>query len=445
MLQGAAKILSEFVGQNDRVCIAVSGGKDSMCLLDFCCGEGGLKKENIGVVNVEHGIRGESSRKDSKFVENRCNRRGIAFHGYCIDVPALAAQSGQSLETAAREARYRIFESVAREHGYRFVLTAHHALDNAETVLMHMFRGSGVDGLRGMEVLSRGFVLRPFLTTEKSDIDEYAAYRKIEFVTDETNGDDKYNRNFLRNVVMPLILSRWGGAVKAVNALSEQAGALVDYADSQMDFSLVEAGGERVRIDLSAFADEALAPRYVRLALKKAGLVCDFERKHIEAIVGISGGGTGAAVDLPHGYRAEKTYGAVEIFQPFESFKYGKEDCEEVEFRLGETQFCGQTIVAERVDKADFGQSGTLYLDGTKIPHGAKIRLRRDGDRFRPYGGGEKKLKEYFIDKKIPKAKRDALALLCDGGRVLAVLGVQISDDVKIENEKNVIKISIKG
>ena len=113
-------------------------------------------------------------------------------------------------------------------------------------------------------------------------------------------------------------------------------------------------------------------------------------------------------------------------------------------FVLGKMQFAGQTIVAEKVKKADFAQGGALYLDGSKIPKGAKIRLRRDGDRFRPYGGGEKKLKEYFIDKKIPKSERDSIALLCDQGKVLAVLGVEISDDVKIENDENIIKISVK-
>ena len=311
MLQGAQEIISEYVKENDRVCVAVSGGKDSMCLLDFCCNVGALKKENIGVVNVEHGIRGEQSKRDSEFVKSYCLSRGIAFHGFCIDAVAEAAELGKSVETAAREARHRIFQSVAKEHGYKFVLTAHHALDNAETVLMHLLRGSGIDGLRGMEVLSRGFILRPLLTTDKAEIDEYIRLKKIPFVTDETNLDNKYSRNFLRGSVMPLILSRWGGAVKAVNALSEEAKVLASFVDSQMDFSLVQEGAERVKIDIKAFANPALAPRYVAYALKKAGLVCDFERKHIDAIVDIGTAVTGAAIDLPHGYRAEKTYGSV--------------------------------------------------------------------------------------------------------------------------------------
>lgn len=439
MFEKAEKILTEYVERGAKVCVAVSGGKDSMCLLDFCLKSGILKKDSVSVVNIDHKIRAGTSERDSAFVKAYCEKNGVEFFGYCVDIPSIAAATGRSVEAAAREERYRIFSRLAESGACKFVLTAHHALDNAETVLMHLFRGSGISGLKGMEILSRGYVLHPFLTTEKSEIDEYAERGNIPFVTDETNADSAYSRNFLRNEIMPLIVSRWGGAVRAVNSLCGEVGAVIPLIDSLADKSLISVSGGVASIDLRAFGNLALAPRYVIRALESLGINCDAERKHIDAVVALARKNTGAAVDLPHGARAEKTYGAVNIFRKVQKEK--SEEC--VPFALGSVEFCGKTIVSERADKAEFGKAGELYFDLKKIPATAQVRFRRDGDKFRPFGGGEKKLKEYFIDKKIPKRLRDEIPLLCDGNRVLAVLGVEISDGIKTESGSEIIRIKI--
>ena len=438
MFEKAAKILSEYCGRGEKIAVAVSGGKDSMCLLHFCLNCGAVKKDDVFVVNVEHGIRGLNSLRDSEFVKSYCDGAGVECRSFSVDIPAIAEMSGRSVETAAREERYKIFSSLVKSGACKYVLAAHHALDNAETVLMHLFRGSGIDGLKGMDILGRGYILRPLITTDKSEIDEYAEVNKVPFVTDETNSDGAYNRNFLRNEILPLVSSRWGGAVKAVNALGEEVKRLLALLDGLIDYSLVKTDGKVSEIDLHAFGNGALAPRYVIYALKAIGAERDVERRHIDLIVELCGKNTGSAVELPHGIRAEKTYGAVMIFKTERSEKNGS--C--VPFALRCTEFCGIKITAEKTDKAEFG-SGALYLDLNKIPASAEIRFRRDGDRFRPYGGGEKKLKEYFIDKKIPKRLRDNIPLLCDGNRVLAVLGVEISDLVKIKKGSQVVKITL--
>ncbi len=441
MFEKAGKILSEYALSGAKMCVAVSGGKDSMCLLDYCLKSGIFRKENVSVVNIDHKIRVGTSERDSAFVKEYCRENGVEFHGFCIDVPSVAAATGRGVEAAAREERYKVFSRLAESGACRYVLTAHHALDNAETALMHLFRGSGINGLKGMEILSRGYILRPFLTTEKSEIDEYAEANKIPFVTDETNADGAYNRNFLRNEIMPLISSRWSGAVKAVNSLCGEVNSVISLLDSLTDKSLVKADGNMASIDLRAFGNSALAGRYVFYALEKLGLNYDIERKHIDAVVEIARKNTGAAVDLPHGIRAEKTYGAVNILRGTAD---GIKADGSVPFAIGKVVFCGKVISSEKVARAEFGKTGILYFDPKKVPATARIRFRRDGDRFRPFGGGDKKLKEYFIDKKIPKRERGKIPLLCDGSRVLAVLGIEISDDIKVSgNETEIVKIEI--
>ena len=434
-MNGAREILNKLIGVNDRLGVAVSGGADSMCLLSLLLSCEEISNDNIVVINVEHGIRGESSVRDSEFVKAYATSKGLKFLGYSVDIPTLCAQSGRSEETEARLFRKEVFSRLLDSGEVDYILTAHHEGDKTESVLMHAFRGCGIGGLVGMSEKNGKFI-RPLINTKKSEILQYVTQNCIPFVTDESNFDDKYARNFIRNKVIPLIEERYPLS-SSINALSQSAKEDEEFINSCLEIDKYIAGGDgEVTVSVEAIKKpRALAVRYVLCSLKMAGLTADFERKHIENVISLGDKQSGKTVELPNGFTAVREFEKVIIAKSKKQLVY-----EEIEFCLGLTPFGEGVLEVSCSDNEVI--KGVQKVDGDKIPDGAMIRFRQEGDVFTPYGGGTKKLKEYFIDKKIALSKRDGIPLLCDGNKVLCVIGYEISDDVKITKEsKNVLLI----
>ena len=423
-MESAEKIIKKYCDCL-RVGVAVSGGADSMCLLRVFCGI--LPKTDIVALNVEHGIRGDRSVADSEFVRAECEKLGVKFIGIRADVPSLSKASGRSEETEARLVRKKFFADVLSRGEVDIIATAHHADDNVESVLMHLFRGCGTAGLIGMTEYSDRIV-RPFIHTTRKEIEAYAEANNVPFVTDETNSDDGYTRNFLRLRVIPLINEKYN-LVSAVETVSECAEADEDFIRSQIDGSLIAIRGGEAKIDLKAFSlPPALSRRYVIDAAKAIGRTADLTFTHIEAVEKLARGENGKHIELGGGLNAAREYDGVTLY--YGEKKEADESEEEIPFSMGLTPFLGGYVSV--VATEDKPSCGRLIADADKIPDGAVIRTRKEGDRFRPFGSGEKKLKEYFIDRKIPLRNRDKIPLLCYNDKVLAVFGDRISDDLRI-------------
>lgn len=409
-----------------RVGVAVSGGADSMCLLRLFCDV--LPKKDITVLNVEHGIRGENSVRDSKFVESEAKRLGVKFIGISADVPALSQKSGKSEETEARLVRKNFFSSVLDRGEVDIIATAHHADDNVETVLMHLFRGSGIGGLIGMTEYSDRIV-RPLIHATRAEIEAFVRENDVSFVTDETNLDDGYTRNFLRLKVIPLINEKYN-LTAATETISKCAAADESFIRSRMDQTLIEVKDGEARIKLEAFSlPSALSRRYVTEAAKSIGKTSDLTFAHIESVEKLARGENGKRAELGGGFNAIREYDCITLY-------YGDRDEEkaetedEIPFAVGLTPFGSGYLSVFATDLSP--TRGKLIADADQIPDGAVVRTRKAGDRFRPFGSGEKKLKEYFIDRKIPLRNRDKIPLLCYNDRVLAVFGVEISDNIRV-------------
>lgn len=461
---------------DDILAAAVSGGADSMCLLSLCLNSSDIKKENLLVISVDHKIRGENSARDLEFVRSFCASRGVRFFPYAADIPARAKETGASVETAAREARYGIFEELICNgigEGEDFVrpdkvLTAHHASDNVESILMHLFRGSGLNGICGMDYCLDGCYLRPLLDVSKEEIDAYVQEKKIPYITDETNADSRYTRNFIRNEVIPLIKQKYPGAEKAVINLSKEAAGIVAYIENEVDPAAIiiepEANPavivpQAVKIRISALGDFVLASRYIIIALKKFKLYNEITREHIHSIIALKDAGNGSGFDLPYNYRAVREYDFITLYQVpghiigADSVKFEKK------FAIGATDIFGDIVEVSKISNASAlktirwkGCKGdpekcwrksenSLLFDLRKIPIDAVLRFRRTGDIFKPYGGGTKKLKEYLIDTKIPLRCRDALICLASGNEILAIIGVEISDKIKVGQGSDIYSI----
>ena len=389
-----------------------------MCLLHAVLSCGVADKSDIIAVHVNHALR-EDADRDERFVSGFCKQNGVPFIAKRVDVKGSAALNGFTIEQAARNLRYDVFRDIIKSGAADVVLTAHHALDNAETVLMHLFRGAGLDGVRGMTDGKK--LVRPLLAVYPEELDEYARLNDIKYVVDDTNFIDDADRNYIRLNVIPMIERRYGGAVRAINAFARECGSVCEYLEENLDMSFITHDGGAVIIDERALKG-ALASRYVRKALSEFSLV-DITREQIERVVELIGLRMGAVVELNGDIEAAKEYGCVALYVPREKF------CGEIAVKIGANFIDGLAVDILPSDlppnKAPGRAVDLAALDG------AVLRFRRDGDMFTPFGGGRKKLKQYFIDNKVPKRTRDRIPLICRGSEVLVVVGMQISDSVK--------------
>ena len=437
--------LAQYVAEGDTSALAVSGGIDSMCMLSLCLQSGFLEKNNLIVVSVNHQIRGAEAERDIQFVQDFCVKNGVRFMPFAVDVPSMAATKRIGIEQAARDARRTIFADLVQKGVADKVLTAHHASDNVESILMHMFRGSGLNGMRGMQVLSCGYLLRPMLSIHKTQIQAYVAAHNVPYAVDGSNKDNQYTRNFIRNEVLPLIKKSYAGVENAVLGLS---------AEVQKTLSAVTLNEGSVRVSKEgkacidvAVLDKNLGASYVLKAIQELGIANNFSRRVIDSIVGLKDKQNGARLNLPHGYLAEKCGQEVVLFKADNLIDKSVTSTDSIKalslcvpFKTGTIVLGNMRITlqptddnAQKIKNANQKQAHNkpLYFDMHAIPNTAVFRFRQNGDRFKPFGGGTKKLKEYLIDKKIPAQNRDNLILLANGKDVLLIVGLEISDTVQ--------------
>lgn len=403
--------------------VAVSGGPDSMCLLDILAKN--LDPARLVVLNVEHGIRGEASKRDSAFVEEYARSRGLRFIGTAVNVPERRKASGRSEESEARIARREFFEERLACGDADFILTAHNAGDRTESILMHILRGSGGRGLTGPTEADGRFI-RPLIGVTRGEIEEYNARENVPFVSDETNLVDEYSRNFLRLRVLPLLRERWN-VDAALATLGENAARDERFISSLMDCEkYIRVGKGEAHLDISALSlDPALSGRYVIECAARLGRVTDLSAAHIAAVMNLAHAKNGKRVALGGGLTAAREYDRITLYN-----EDGEGNYTPAPFAMGLTPFGrGYVSITPCEPKA---AAGKLRIDGDSVPQGAVIRTRAEGDIIVPFGGGRRKLKEFLIDKKIPLRKRDKIPLLCYNDRVLAVFGVEISREAAI-------------
>lgn len=416
--------------KGDRVGIGVSGGSDSMALLHFLVN---TVKNKIGfdliAININHNMR-PGSRRDSKFVSDYCKVNGIPYAGYNVDVPTFAASNKLSSEHAARIKRYENFEAAIKKYKLNKFVIAQHSSDQAETILLHILRGSGIAGARGMEHM-RGIYVRPFLDTSKADINAYIYNNQIPYVDDESNIKSNYARNFIRNEVIPLLQREWRNVEKNIIGFGQNCRADDEYINSVVSMWGLSTSENHVRIALNYFAyPAAVISRIILQAFDSLGLRYNIEKKHIDLICALAKTGeNGSRFDLPNNLWAVKEYEYVTIVKKSDTQKRQTT----VPFKPGKTSFSGfgTIMVTKTISYKLAREKGLLVMDADRVPRTAKWRTRKDGDQFTKFGGGTKSLSAYLIDKKIPSRLRDKLPILAVGSEVLAIADVEISDKVK--------------
>ncbi len=397
-----------------RVCVALSGGADSVCLLQIFFENADQYEIALSALTCEHGIRGEASLSDVAFVKTLCTERNVPLHIFSADIPARARASKKGLEEEGRAFRYQCFREILDRKKADVVATAHHRDDLAETVLFRLARGTSLSGIAAVK--ESGGIVRPLLGVSRQEILSYLNERGISFVTDETNGDERYSRNAIRKRVLPALEEIVKGAGKHIADFARRAGEDDEYLKS-LAVSATRREGKNIFIP-----SDLPRPLFFRAAVAAIGELggVDYGESFLREIEKLKELQSGRKVCF-HGIEGVKEGDEIVFYRP------EKDVAAEIPFSTGTFAFGAYRLRAEIG-----GCGGTLYADYDNFPADCVIRTRREGDLFTPFGGSEKPLKKYLTDRKIPARKNRLLPLVAKGSTVYAVFGVEISDLVKV-------------
>lgn len=412
------------------VLAAFSGGADSTALLlelKRLSDAGALGR--VTACHVHHGIRGADADADASFCKALCARIGVPFRCEYVDAPAFAKANGQSTEQAARTLRYRALRRVAAEEGCDAIAVAHHRGDQAETVLLHLIRGTGLRGLCGMRKRS-GELVRPLLDTDRADILRYLGERGQPYCVDATNADGDALRNRVRNELLPW-LEKQNPAI--VPQLCRTADLL--YADEreltrQAERAETDVGDDRYR--LSRLPDAVRD----RVLLKKLRACTDtYTNRDVRTLSALLTAQTGTTVDLGAGLHAwvdhERLYVGSLTAQAEYAYRLLPGDTVETPHGRLTAQWVEKAIIPCPPDEA--------YLDAACIRGSLTVRPPKRGERFCPFGmGGSKLLSDYLSDRKVPRYRRD-VPLVCDERGVLYVAGHTTDERARVTGETETV------
>jgi len=424
----------QLVKPGDRILLAVSGGPDSMCLLHMLHSLGPKLELEIAAVHLNHGLRAEAGSEED-LVREHCRRLGLALYSRQVQVDHLAREWKTSLEDAGRRARYSFFAEVAKDLEFRSIATAHHYDDVAETVLLHLLRGSGIRGLRGIMPLN-GLLIRPLLGVTKAEILAYAEEKDITYCLDPSNTDPEFIRNRIRHRLIPYLQREYNPRiVEALNNLAVIAQAEDEAIESQIEhlwpgLCREEEPGLLV-LSLKRWTDLHLAykRRIVYRALKRMSDQAPWSQGDVEKIIDLEGkSGSSCTLNLKKGVRITRGYDRI-IFTTLTAPKTQFREQVSIpgEIRIPQT---GISLHLSRVKREHYQlQPGDMLLDLDRLPGKLWLRSRQAGDVFRPLGmQGSKKLKKWFIDNKIPAADRGRIPLLAgDETEIYAIWGHAVS------------------
>ena len=429
------------------VLCAVSGGADSMCLLHWLSSVKDAFGIRLQAAHYNHHLRGDESDRDEQFVRGYCREWNIPLICGGGDVAARAAQLGRGLEETAREMRYAFLQETARQVGAELIAVAHNADDNAETMLLHLIRGSGLTGLTGM-LPRRDNVVRPLLTTTRAVIEEYCAAHSVLYVQDSTNTDDAYSRNRVRHRIVPELTAMNPRFVENSVRMLERLRDDESYLISQTNviYASTRKEGECIVIPAAVIGDlpEALAPRAVRRLLAQAGQE-NCSAAHLESVVELCRkGDPSARVCLP-GLIVRREYDRL-VFDPRQEPVQVSgpilvvPDGEMVYGDTGWTVDCRLAVCPENVPK----NPDCFFLSRGKIKGIPVLRPRRTGDSIKLPGRSTKTIKKLLIDEKVPLVQRDCLPVLADDDGVLALAGFGPNEDYLAQPGEPALRITLE-
>ncbi len=461
-----------------HIVLGVSGGPDSVCLLSVLSELSKVWDLKLRVVHIHHGLRGEEADGDQLYTQELCKHLEIPCDVFSYDVKKLAKEEGLTTEEMGRALRYAAFEKIRQEmveEGEKAgksvcarIAVAQNQNDQAETILMRILRGTGIDGLAGIEYIRDGVIIRPLLDANRKEIEDYCQRKNLHPRIDSTNLAPDYTRNKIRLELIPYLQKEYNenlltGLCRLARSASEDKSYIYEQVDLAVEtlvrdpLETMPAGNNKKTvqkmISRKGYRDLPLAigKRVILKTLKEMGLLQDVTAIQLErADIMIRNGGTGDRIDFPHGFELRISYEDAVLEKKRKDTKKEKDFCYRV--KLEETTEIPELNACLRVKVVSAGQSPSLCSQNAECTFLSAepelwdqplyIRTRQSGDYIKPLGmQGTKKIQNYFVDQKVPSEKRNQMPLLCRGQEVVWIVGSKINENYKVKKEAEKVVI----
>lgn len=451
---------NSMISKGDRVLVALSGGPDSVCLLNVLNELKEALDIEIFAAHLNHCIRGEEADKDEEYSKSLCERLGIKFYSRNVKVEDMAKELGISSEMAGRKARYDFFDYIKdREHIDKIAL-AHNANDQAETILMRLMRGTGMDGLEGIKPVREDKYIRPILCLTRSEIENYCDENHLDARIDKTNLEPIYARNKVRLELIPYIQKNFNeDIVNTLNRFSSITSRDNNYMESMTEKSFKEyvtLSKDRAVIGKECFKEHsAIVTRVIRKAVEAiVKSLNNFQQVHILDIINLQNTEGSKYINLPMNIVAENDYGDIVLRlkddndYEYSPIKISLKDFDEKQLQKG--IFIGKIFnynifIRLIIKNKSINIKGNDYTRYFEFPKDSDIviRQREQGDKFIPYGmKGSKKLKDLFMDMKVPKEKREKTPVVLFDNVITWIVGYRTSNNFKIDKDtKQILEI----
>lgn len=433
--------------KKDKLLLAVSGGVDSVVLCELCKQAG----YDFAIAHCNFQLRDADSERDEKFVSELAAKYNVDFHAVRFETKTIAKERKMSTQEAARELRYHWFEEIRKKNSYQYILTAHHADDNIETVLMNFFRGTGIKGIRGIEP-KYGFIVRSLLFAHRSELEGFLKEHKLEFVADYTNQQDDYTRNYFRNQVIPFIEKSFPevneNVLSNINRFREVE-KLYQQAIDWHKKKLVERKGNEIHIPVLKLKKAEPLHSIAYEIIREYG----FSSSQTDEVIALLDSDSGKYVQSAS-HRIIKNRKWL-IIAPNETEKADIVIIDgpgNWQFAMGNLQLettptsnLKPVIATASIAKQEAKTSNSLAcLDADEIKFPLLLRKWKQGDYFYPLGmKKKKKLSRFFIDQKLSKTDKEKVWVIEMDKKILWVVGYRIDDRFKITDKtKKVLKIT---
>lgn len=445
------------INKGDKVIVAVSGGPDSICLLDVLKEIKDQYNVELYAAHLNHCLRGKDADQDEEYVKKFCIKNNIVFFSKRVDVNKLANKNNISCEMAGRKARYDYFMELKNRINAQKIALAHNSNDNAETIIMRIIRGTGLDGLEGIKPVRDGIFIRPLINISRKEIEKYCKDRNINPRIDKTNLEKCYTRNKIRLDLIPYVEKNFNkDFVNTINRFSEIITKDNEYI-KEVSFEKYKKHciihKNKIIINKNLFNEhEAIVTRVIRKCIiKMKGNLQNINKKDIYDIISLQKKGTGKKIILSDDILICNSYNDIYIYdKKFLNTHNNIQiniDINSEKVIKSQGIKIKTEVIEDDIQNIDLCKNDYIkYFDMDKINGNIIFRYRKTGDKFNPLGMTKyKKLKDLFIDLKIPKEERNSIPLICFGEEIAWVVGYKLSNKFKIDkNTKKILKIQIE-